>query len=639
MPRLIKCSSCATGLQVPDGAAAVKCPKCNTVLRLPGAAPAPAPKPAATAPKPPPAAPKPAAPTKPAASPPKPAANKPAPPAPVPVKKPAPTAPSLKKTGPAASKPPAAPDKPTAALTAKPRAGSPADKKPAKPTKDQAEEAEVEPVEEDVQEKRGARVAAVRPGQDPFKGLGVPGEMKDSLREQLEEDEEIVWIGRPLPELMLRKAKIAWIVGFVMVALAAGSFALGFLFSETIPMIGPILFGVCLLLFCIPCFLVPTLVRRGIPSRPCYVITNQRVFVYFGSRMGIKAYNRRQLMTMMERRESRWVEGAGDLIFERTVSYEADTTSTGRSVARKRVEEQGFTDMANVRDVENLIRKTIILRTPTAAEAKADAAPAKKPAAESKTKKPAKPAAEEDNIKSVRRGGSWLTEDEAAELTDGDRAASEDKSGGGGRELIDDSELPDKLKARIHNHIYEDESVLWVGQPHQKIIFMRALFPAGFLLFFACVMGGMMLFSSSVPVNVPTILVSIGMLIGGLLFPVVQRLKAHHTGYMLTSKRCVVFEPNFIGQVKATAYMPDIVAKMRRQNAWSLKGGGDLIFRTVTTITTKHSRDRRTGAPRGSSTSVTQTHYGFLAIDNVDRVETLINKRLVEPYLDRVHGV
>lgn len=123
------------------------------------------------------------------------------------------------------------------------------------------------------------------------------------------------------------------------------------------------------------------------------------------------------------------------------------------------------------------------------------------------------------------------------------------------------------------------------------------------------------------------------------MIPVVQRLKAHNTGYVLTNKRCLVFEPNFIGQMKLTAYLPDIVARMRRRNSWVHKGGGDLIFRTVTTITTTHYRDRRTGASRGSNTSVSEVHYGFMAIDEVGRVERIVNERLVEPYLDRVHGV
>ena len=629
MPTIIQCGSCATRLQAPDGAAAVKCPKCSAVVRVPGAGAGPAvttPGPAAAPPKP--AAPPPAA-KKPAQSAPA-AAKKPAAP-PAPLKKPAASSPPLKKAAPGAARPPAS-DKP-AVPAPKARAGGPVEKKPVKPARtEEADEAELEPLEEDVKEKRGSRVAPVRPGQDPFKGLGVPDKMRDGIEEQIEEGEDIVWVGRPVVEILLRKAKIGRIVGVVMFLIAVGVIVTGFVVSESVPLGVMLGIGGVLLLFSIPLILLPYLTLRFQHKRACYVVTNRRVIIYKSGWGGNKAYDRRQLMTKLERRDSRWLEGAGDLVFERTVTYSGNDTrgrAGGGGGPKKEVEEHGFMDVANVRDVENLIRNTIILRKPTRAEEKAEA---EKAPAEARGKKPAGPAAKDDNIKSARSKASWLTDDEVAEV------GLEPEPGGDDRGLIDDSDLPDKLKARVHNHLYDDETVFWVGRPHQKIVFMRSLLPAGVTLLIAGVMAFTLLFSGNANPDWWMYLVVAVLAVAGFLTPLYFRLRAHFTAYVLTSKRCVVFEPNAIGHTTVTPYMPDIVARMRRRNSWVLKGGGDLIFRTVTVIKTTKYVDRR-GRNMGSETNVTQHHYGFMAIDGVGRVEKIINARLVEPYLDRVHGV
>jgi hypothetical protein len=582
-------------------------------------------------------------PTKPAA--PAPAAKKPtpaSPPAkkpaagPAPVKKPAAPAAPLKKAAPAPSK--AAADRPVAALTPKAKAGTTADKKPAKPSKDEeVEEVTLEPLD-DVKEKRGSKLATLRPGQDPFEGLDVPEKMQDGVRDSLEKDEEIVWVGRPMLEILLKKAKVGRIVGLVLGPIVIGGIVAGFIFSETVPLGVTLGVGGFLLLISILCILAPALTTRYSHKRPCYVVTNQRAIIYQGGWTKTKAYNRRQLMTKMERRDSRWVEGAGDLVFERTVTYSGNDTrgraGGGRSGPTKEVEEQGFMDVADVRDVENLIRTTIILRKPTKAEEKADAEPEKKPAAETKPKKPAKVAQDDDNIKSTRSNASWLTEDEIAEVGLDEEAVEP----GGGRELIDESELPDKLKNSVHNNLYDDETVFWVGRPHQKIVFMRSLGPAALILLICGFMAYIMVIKDT-GTKPWWIYAMLGVFVlAGLLTPLFFRIRAHFTGYVLTNKRCLVFEPIFAETPKLTVYLPDIVARMRRRNSWVLKGGGDLIFRTVTVIKTTKYVDKR-GRDKGSSTSVTNYHYGFMAIDDVGRVEKLIGDRLVEPYLDRVHGV
>ena len=69
---------------------------------------------------------------------------------------------------------------------------------------------------------------------------------------------------------------------------------------------------------------------------------------------------------------------------------------------------------------------------------------------------------------------------------------------------------------------------------------------------------------------------------------------------------------------------------MRRGDSWLLADGGDLIFRSVTTI--RHSTSRH----GHSSRSVTRTHYGFLAIARVKEVEKLVRETLIDPFADRL---
>jgi hypothetical protein len=63
---------------------------------------------------------------------------------------------------------------------------------------------------------------------------------------------------------------------------------------------------------------------------------------------------------------------------------------------------------------------------------------------------------------------------------------------------------------------------------------------------------------------------------------------------------------------------------MRRMGSWIFGGdAGDLVFRSVTTITTTHH------SRGGTSTSVSTTYYGFLGIRELDHIEGLIRQTLL----------
>jgi hypothetical protein len=117
--------------------------------------------------------------------------------------------------------------------------------------------------------------------------------------------------------------------------------------------------------------------------------------------------------------------------------------------------------------------------------------------------------------------------------------------------------------------------------------------------------------------------------VGCMGVPLYRWKLAQRSCYALTNRRALVFRQGLFGPTRES-YSPVEVARMRRSDSWLFAAGGDLIFRTVTTVTTSHSR--RTG----SSRSVSTKHYGFLAVAHVKEVEKLVRETLIDPFVDRL---
>ena len=84
------------------------------------------------------------------------------------------------------------------------------------------------------------------------------------------------------------------------------------------------------------------------------------------------------------------------------------------------------------------------------------------------------------------------------------------------------------------------------------------------------------------------------------------------------------------GKGNLTVADPAQLRKMRVKSAKNPKGAGDLIFKTKITETRTRYVDRRTGRTTRTETSRHETHYGFLGIEDVREVETLIHKVLLK---------
>lgn len=129
---------------------------------------------------------------------------------------------------------------------------------------------------------------------------------------------------------------------------------------------------------------------------------------------------------------------------------------------------------------------------------------------------------------------------------------------------------------------------------------------------------------------IPLIFVVIGVLMVVLL-PGATRKAAARSWYALTNQRAIVYTANLFGSGGGSeSYEPNELRRMRVRPAKRPKGAGDLVFKTKITEQRTDYVDRKTGRTVRSETSRSETHYGFLGIEDVREVETLVHKVLLK---------
>jgi predicted Zn finger-like uncharacterized protein len=199
-------------------------------------------------------------------------------------------------------------------------------------------------------------------------------------------------------------------------------------------------------------------------------------------------------------------------------------------------------------------------------------------------------------------------------------------------ELLALTSLPDATKKQIKSELKLREKGIWIGQPDPKIMMVRAIpkvVGGLFAMLVLCIIlgaGGIM----GLELRNVFIYLALGLLycIAAVVVAAVvifmDRRKAMHTAYVITNKRCIVYTGRWFFSPSIESFYPDLLAHMRRLASWVFGGdAGDLVFRSVTTITTTHHRRG------GTSTSVSTVYYGFLGIREIDRIETLIRQTLL----------
>jgi hypothetical protein len=193
----------------------------------------------------------------------------------------------------------------------------------------------------------------------------LPEDLDQRIHSELQANERLVWAGQPRPGRFMRSTiplvlfGIPW-TAFAIFWIAAAS---GIMFGGFGG--GPDGFGglfACFPLFGIPFVLVGVgmltspfwMYRRA--QRTCYALTDQRAIVWAAGWFGgieVRSFNPAALGRMTRRDHA---DGSGDLIFEEVVSMTRNSDGYMQSYRTER----GFLGIENVREVENLVRRTLL---------------------------------------------------------------------------------------------------------------------------------------------------------------------------------------------------------------------------------------------------------------------------------------
>ncbi len=498
------------------------------------------------------------------------------------------------------------------------------------------------------------------PTAQTFEDLGIPTAFRQAVEKELSADEQLLWVGRPsrhaqshpnkkvlsLVAVGLLALAGALLVGCLGSAAAGGKLgagqAAGCFFSVILAVAG----GMALL------------IARSDPSkscRCCYAVTNRRALLVEMSvwRWGpaAQSYLPQQLLGL-ERRDNPERPGSGDLIFEHVLTMPGNTFNPltgamlqqgsigGLSNVPQRVP-RGFLWLDQVREVEGLIRTTLLRELEEALDAPPPAA------AEAAAVSCACGAAIEAP---AGLAGKWVQCPRCAAsvpVSGREPAAAPAPAAGPCRE---DGSVPADLKEKALAGLDGNERPVWVGQPVAKLVVLRS---GGYVAAGAVGMlvALLWLLATLSPAKTVTVrvqrgrqvelvpvkqergspLLPAGLFLLSLAGPAVAGLRwraARRTCYVLTNRRALVYKEGLFGPTRES-YSPLEVSPMRRSDSWLVAGGGDLIFRTVKVI-------KRTGGGI-FNTSVRTIHYGFLAVAPVAEVEALVRETLIDRFVDKLN--
>lgn len=224
------------------------------------------------------------------------------------------------------------------------------------------------------------------------------------------------------------------------------------------------------------------------------------------------------------------------------------------------------------------------------------------------------------------------------------RKASRSSSSGTGDRSADNeaklSELPENLAEQVKEQLQGKERLLWVGQPHPKLMMIRAI-PVVIVGVIMLIVGVIVPFLMKSPggAGMDGMSILIGLGVGGvgiivLTAPIWAKKKALKTVYALTNRRALIWKAGFLWGYDFEEYSAAEMTGMKRQNSWFVKGAGDLVFKEekhITTTTTGAGRTRHGGYnPGHTTTSVQIIQHGFMALKDVAEVDKLIRREIIE---------
>jgi hypothetical protein len=182
-----------------------------------------------------------------------------------------------------------------------------------------------------------------------------------------------------------------------------------------------------------------------------------------------------------------------------------------------------------------------------------------------------------------------------------------------------------ELMSQVEAELGDSETLHWAGRmcpelvnKSGKMLQLVGFLFAGMGLLFCVIIAAVVPGMGKLAAIVPLIFVAIGLALAFIL-PGKIANQAKRGWYAVTDDRAIVYSPSLFGAGgKVESYEPKDLRKMRVKNSSSISGAGDLIFKTK--IGVVHTN-------RGNQKS--EIHYGFLGIENVNEVETLIHKVLL----------
>jgi hypothetical protein len=192
-------------------------------------------------------------------------------------------------------------------------------------------------------------------------GTGVlPPDLEARVQAELAPGEKLIWVGQPLASRFL-----VWSIPMVLMGLFVTGFAI-FWISMAVSMGAPFFFPIFGLIFVV--------VGAGLVTSPfwmmrrarntCYALTDRRAIVWeagwFGT-VSVYSYTPNALGRMIRRERG---DGSGDLVFEEVVSVGSSYVSHGARgggswQTRTTITPRGFLAIPRVREVEDLIRRTL----------------------------------------------------------------------------------------------------------------------------------------------------------------------------------------------------------------------------------------------------------------------------------------
>jgi hypothetical protein len=194
----------------------------------------------------------------------------------------------------------------------------------------------------------------------------LPEDLDNRVRSELRPGERLVWTGQPLPRRFMRSAIPVVLFGIFCTAFAvfwmAGASGLFFGVGGGGPGGFDAFFFICFPLFGVPFVLIglgmlssPFWMYRQ-AKRTCYALTDQRAIVWAAGwfrSTEVRSFAPSDL-SRMSRRD--YADGSGDLIFEEFLYMTRDCDGDLQS----QMTERGFLGIADVREVEELVRRTLL---------------------------------------------------------------------------------------------------------------------------------------------------------------------------------------------------------------------------------------------------------------------------------------